>query len=75
MNLVKRHRILTDWPAMFAQAKIIDSHAGFSGAIVERIEVAGQHFALRGWPKRVFLRPDFSAYINFSDSFRADSLR
>jgi homoserine kinase type II len=51
MNLVKRHRILTDWPAMFAQAKIIDSHAGFSGAIVERIEVAGQHFALRGWPK------------------------
>ncbi|MDC0273912.1 phosphotransferase [Planctomycetaceae bacterium] len=46
-----RSRIFDHWPAMFAQAKIMDSHAGFSGAIVERIEVGGQHFALRGWPK------------------------
>ncbi|MBD3672055.1 MAG: phosphotransferase [Planctomycetaceae bacterium] len=45
-----RQRILKQWPAFFAQARLIDSHAGFSGAIIERLEIAGEQFALRGWP-------------------------
>jgi len=47
----ERQRILRFWPALFSQGKLIDAHAGFSGAIVERLEIAGQHFALRGWPQ------------------------
>lgn len=50
MNSADRQRILTHWPAFFSQAKLIDSHTGFSGAIIERLEIAGEEFALRGWP-------------------------
>ena len=50
MRLSEVHRILAHWPAFFATAKVIDSHAGFSGAIIERLEIAGEQFALRGWP-------------------------
>ncbi|HUG17344.1 MAG TPA: phosphotransferase [Planctomycetaceae bacterium] len=43
--------ILSHWPKPFPSANLVDRHRGFSGAIVYRLDVQGEHFALREWRK------------------------
>lgn len=42
--------VLRHWPAPFAAAKVLEEHAGFSGARIWKVEVLAQPFALRMWP-------------------------
>lgn len=51
MNASELRSILSHWPAPFQKAKVVDRLGGFSGAVVYRLDVHGEQFALREWTK------------------------
>lgn len=57
--------VLKNWPAPFATSELIDLHQGFSGATVGCIAVAGQEFAVRGWPSESLPRARLTGLHQF----------